>query len=957
MIFIVLAALLFTFAPPLRGMEEAAEPRKLVRVQLENRRQAEELLALDLDFASHGFSRHADIIVTAGQEEMLVRQGFTVKTLAGDLKQLFAQRFGGVADMGAYHTYQEMYDEMLAISQSHPNITRLLSIGQSLEGREIWAMKVSDNPMIEEDDEPDLLYMANMHAREVVTPEIILFFLNHLVQNYGVDAQVTELVDNREFWLIPTQNPDGHMYVENVNAWWRKNRRNNGNGSFGVDLNRNYGYQWGFDNIGSSPNPFSETYRGTGPFSEPESQAIRELCIARDFVIALSFHSYGNLWLFPWGYVPENTPHHEIFVEMANQCVAFNGYAPGNPASGTIYLTNGDTDDYFYGEQTEKNLVFSFTPEVGNEFWPPESQIPILTQENLGPMLYLAEIADIVADNPWRLLRPATPVIDPFAGIEDGNYEVSWTINDDPNNPAVAFQLDELSGYSTLTDNAENGAANFSLDGFNLSTARFRSGSRSFYSGQGDGMNVNMTTSAPLLVSAGNVLTFWTWYSIESNWDYAYVEVSTNGVAFQSIPGNLTTNSNPNGTNLGNGITGSSGGWIQGIFNLNAFSGQSIYVRFRYVTDAAIIQEGFYVDDITPTPRFESIETLADDITENTFAISGREPGIYFYRVRARDAEEQWGGWSALEEVTVEDGDVTVIYDFPQGGWYAISLPVIPPDSSLSVLFPDALAAFTWDGANQMYLLATELEPTKAYWLLMLEAAVVEVLGVPLNSYKKNFAHAGWYMIGSVIEPCPVIDDPPGSLLAMFCWDPVAQNYFPINPLVMEPKQGCWIMIYQSPSVITVGCDSASNVNPRDKGRVLPAFYAALGAMPPPPPFRQAQSEPFALPESTPEKIPEQFGLSQNYPNPFNSSTERSRRSPETVIEYQLPEARRVSLKIYDVTGREVRTLIEREMPAGFHRAIWDGRDGAGQALKSSVYFYRLTAGEYMQTKKILFVR
>jgi len=321
MVALLLVALLLALAPELQ-----AQAAKLVRVNLKNRAQAEQLMSYPLDFASHYIQRYADVVVTEPDERFLRDQGFELETLVEDMDRLLQARITARAQLGAYHTYQEMHDEMLAISSNHPDIAWLTSIGRSIEGREIWAMKVSDNPNLEETDEPDLLYMANMHAREMATPEVILHFLNYLVDNYGADSLVTELVDNREFWLVPTQNPDGHVYVEQGHSSWRKNRRDNGNGTHGVDLNRNYGFKWGYDNIGSSPFSSSETYRGTGPFSEPESQAIRQLCTSHNFAVALSYHSYGRLWLFPWGYISQNTPDHDIFVELANNCVAFNNY-------------------------------------------------------------------------------------------------------------------------------------------------------------------------------------------------------------------------------------------------------------------------------------------------------------------------------------------------------------------------------------------------------------------------------------------------------------------------------------------------------------------------------------------------------------------------------------------------------------------------------------------------------
>jgi len=108
------------------------------------------------------------------------------------------------------------------------------------------------------------------------------------------------------------------------------------------------------------------------------------------FVLSLSYHSYGNLFLYPWGYIPQNTPDHSTFVSIAKVAVSRNGYEHGNPASGVIYITNGDSNDWLYGEQTTKNKVFGFTPEVGEEFQPPVSKINELIRENLFPNIIIA---------------------------------------------------------------------------------------------------------------------------------------------------------------------------------------------------------------------------------------------------------------------------------------------------------------------------------------------------------------------------------------------------------------------------------------------------------------------------------------------------------------------------------------------------------------------------------------
>ena len=165
-----------------------------------------------------------------------------------------------------------------------------------------------------------------------------------------------------------------------------------------------------------------------------------------------------------------------------------------------------------------------------------------------------------------------------------------------------------------------------------------------------------MTTAFPLIVENNAELTFWTWYDIEQNWDYGYVEVSNDGgSSFTPIPGNITTNNNPNGTNRGNGITGSSGGWVEAIFDLSNFAGQTILFRFSYITDELVTNEGIYIDDIFPVADYENVRTLSDNITATSFMIQNSANGTYYYKVRAKDQDDQWGYWSPLEDIIVNN--------------------------------------------------------------------------------------------------------------------------------------------------------------------------------------------------------------------------------------------------------------------------------------------------------------
>jgi len=156
---------------------------------------------------------------------------------------------------------------------------------------------------------------------------------------------------------------------------WRKNLRDNNDGSTGVDLNRNYGYQWGFDDNGSSPNSGSEVYRGTAAFSEPETQAVRAFCQEHEFMVALNYHTFGDLLIYPWGYSDSFTPDALSFNALGKVMTLENDYVKGTGTETVGYVVNGGSDDWMYGETGEKPRIFSMTPEVGSAgfdggFWP-----------------------------------------------------------------------------------------------------------------------------------------------------------------------------------------------------------------------------------------------------------------------------------------------------------------------------------------------------------------------------------------------------------------------------------------------------------------------------------------------------------------------------------------------------------------------------------------------------------
>ncbi|MED5427272.1 MAG: M14 family zinc carboxypeptidase [Candidatus Neomarinimicrobiota bacterium] len=367
---------------------------------------------IPLDHITGKAGVYLDIVVSESQVEKFDSIGVEHKILIHDLTQYMqarnvpaVSRDFPLGSMQGNYTWDELnsrFDELrelygAIISERH-------ILGQSTEGRDIWAFKVSDNPAEDEQD-PEVLYTALTHAREPVSMMNLFYFVQMIGENYGSDPELTYLVDNREMWFLPVINPDGYVYNESIQpnggGMHRKNRRDTfcGNGTNrGIDLNRNYGYGWGANDTGSSPDPCEETYRGESAFSEPETQAVRDFIENRPLMNVLHYHTFSNVYIHPYGNAslpdePDLATYREIGAEMAR----LNGYAVGTGYETIGYTVNGDAVDWTYGAQ---GLV-TFTPEVGSYddyFWPSEDRIVPLCKDQLHPNMVFSFVAgnDIV---------------------------------------------------------------------------------------------------------------------------------------------------------------------------------------------------------------------------------------------------------------------------------------------------------------------------------------------------------------------------------------------------------------------------------------------------------------------------------------------------------------------------------------------------------------------------------
>ena len=362
---------------------------------------------------------------------------------------------------------------------------------------------------------------------------------------------------------------------------------------------------------------------------------MRDFCIAHPTItIAFNYHAYSNLLLYPWGYVADYTPDHAIFAAIADSATSFNGYAPG--PSWSLYLVNGEADDWMYSQQG----IYSFTPEVGSAFdwfWPNPSRIQPLIDEN-----YPANIVVIdVADGPERLLPPLISQWDSITVLGEDSLGLAWSNPDTSVNAPVSYDVLELSDPAKIIDGFEDGIDNWSLTGSEVVSNVTHSGSAALYSNSGDNFTSYSQSEQPYTVLPGDTLRFWTTYNIQADLDYAYVEVSTDGAqSFQPIPGSITTTADPNGQNLGHGITGVLAPWAEAFFDLSSFVGQDIYVRFAYHTDPFSNDWGMYIDDVWPVQVFNSVTTVAT--TAATYVVlDNHPPGSYFFRLLATDVHGQ----------------------------------------------------------------------------------------------------------------------------------------------------------------------------------------------------------------------------------------------------------------------------------------------------------------------------
>jgi carboxypeptidase T len=349
------------------------------------------------------------VSATPGEVRKIEQLGFTV--VKEGAPQL--QSRGEVSPMdfpaadSGYHNFAEMTSAINADLAAHPTLITKQVIGKSHLGRDIIALKISDNPGTDE-NEPEVLFTHQQHAREHLTVEQALYTIDLLTDNYSTDSAIKSMVDSREIWIVPTMNPDGSEYDIETGTYraWRKNRQPNAGSSYvGTDMNRNWDFKWGCCG-GSSGSTSSDTYRGSAPESAPEVKVVANFVRTRivngkqQITSAIDFHTFSELVLWPMGYTYNNTTpelnaeQEQVFRTLGTQMAQTNGYTPEQASD--LYITDGTIDDWLWGSQRIWGYTFEMYPASGgtNGFYPGDEIIGRETARNKQAIMLLLQYAD-----------------------------------------------------------------------------------------------------------------------------------------------------------------------------------------------------------------------------------------------------------------------------------------------------------------------------------------------------------------------------------------------------------------------------------------------------------------------------------------------------------------------------------------------------------------------------------
>lgn len=444
---------ILTHTPP-----RVHEGQSVVRVTADSAREVQAALALSESLWSEGAAVGSfDIQIRTDRIAVLAEAGLEVEVRIADLQAHAdrgwarvqaaerairardpqpAARGAGPHDETWFENYKQLADIEAYVNALHaarPDLSTQSVAGQSLQNRPIRSITITgpDQPGNAAADRPVIIFNGCQHAREWVSPMTVTYIASRLISDYDNDPAVKSLVDSVRFVIVPVVNPDGYLHTWSGERFWRKNRRLNPSGDFGVDLNRNWGYEWGGDGASTSPN--SDIFRGASPFSEPETRVLRDLALSfgDDLAAHIDYHTYSQLILYPFGYAdgvqapePDRTFFDTLSTDMSDLIFDSSGAFYTPIPSWALYPASGTASDWFYGSADAKSLTVELRPsdqQVGglDGFDPPPSTILPAARENFLAALLFAD----------RTTQPLSFTASPPATVAAGEAaEVVFTV-------------------------------------------------------------------------------------------------------------------------------------------------------------------------------------------------------------------------------------------------------------------------------------------------------------------------------------------------------------------------------------------------------------------------------------------------------------------------------------------------------------------------------------------------
>ena len=934
---------------------------RLYRVYAQDRTAVRSIYELGFDIYRQAPGEFVELLAYPEKMKLLEQRDYEVEFIANSFKELFEGQLG--AALSEYHDYYDAVAELEAVHAAFPAITTLDTIGYSVEGRAIPVLKVSDNPALDE-DEPPILIAGCHHGNEILSVEATLYFIRYLVDNYGTMPQVAQYVNSMEIWFVPVLNPDGRQAMRRTNA-------------HSVDLNRNYSFQF---TAGGS--------HGPSPFSEPETAAMRDFAADYPPMLSLTYHTSGRLVLYSWTHTDGPAPDEPILKQIGGIVADSTNYTLRQ--GGDWYFTAGEYCDYMYGVHG----TMAFTVEMYNQQGPPPSVIDGVMDRNLPGFIALLEqvngsgitglFTDATTGAPVQAELEILEVDDQgllFPRISDAQFgRIYRYLTPDTYSAKVSAP-----GYRTVTrdevpvtmdslyalDLALEPAAYVTVSDYAIFDD-----STSATNGNGDGvLNINETVGASLTLENMGQIEAENVSAIISTAD-PFVTVFSDSLYY----GDLTYH---------NAVTSNDTAF---------FYVQPACPDGHLVAFAVSIADSFgfgWLHELE-WPVSAPLLTIQDVIVHDT---TGNGNGIL-----------DNGEAACLEVIVLNEGSQTATSVL---GLLSVTDPevsVLDDSAAVASLETDELGFFNFKverGVGSPVGTSSEFQVDFGTAELYATAETFALSNAIFDNFEgiaTEWAHASWNSTPNDHDdwqwgtPQGKAGDPSAAYSGEKCWG---------NDLGYDDYEGSsWNGYYQhqvknylrSPLFDCSGLTNVKlqfrrwlNVRAGDAARIKlfnttmwesPAGGVAEYSWNPVTVdiSSLADNHPSVLivfelesnndgnwaggwniddvlitgdyvsgiADGIVEKTPVTFSLLDNYPNPFN---------PKTTISYRLAAGEFVRLTVYDVLGREVKTLVSERKPAGSYRVIWNGRDESGSAVPSGVYFYSLEAGGYKAVKKLLLVK